>query len=173
MGRRSVPSALSIPPARHNRGPAEVRDAHRRTRSPFRPRPAAGILCRFTDAEGVWYLLGKRHRRLGGTWANIGGSLHAGEAAFAGAVREFGEELSIDAERLGATIAGVIECGTRRVPYTLFILDVPCCFDDAQLSWENDALYGWHAAEVGRLPLHKVFPQRDPKGVGAEVGAKR
>ena len=78
---------------------------HRRPGGSLRPRPAAGLLLRYTDRDGVWYLLGKRHRRLGDTWANIGGSLKPGEDPLAGALREFEEELGIDPARLAnATI---------------------------------------------------------------------
>lgn len=69
---------------------------HRSSAAPVRPRPAAGLLLRFTDHEGAWYLLGKRNRRLGGTWANIGGYLKSWETPFAGAQREFLEETAID-----------------------------------------------------------------------------
>jgi 8-oxo-dGTP diphosphatase len=123
-----------------------------------RPRPAAGLLLRYTDADGDWYLLGKRHRKLGGTWANIGGSLQPGEAPLEGALREFEEELGIDLARLArAEISDVVECGDERVPYTLFVLDVPDWFGDARLSWENTALYWWHAADIDTLLLHRGF----------------
>lgn len=135
----------------------DPRRRHRARTDPLRPRPAAGLLLRYTDNEGAWYLLGKRHRRLGGTWANIGGSLKRGEAPLAGAIREFHEELAVDVAGLGATIADVIECGDSAVPYTLFVLDVPTWFDDAELSWENDQLCWWHADEIGALALHAGF----------------
>ncbi len=136
------------------------------SRSPGRPRsagqhrarPAAGLLLRYTNQDGAWYLLGKRHRRLGGTWANIGGSLKPGEAAIRGAMREFQEELAVDVTELaGAEIADVLECGTERVPYTLFVLDVASWFDNAELSWENDELYWWHADDIATLTLHAGF----------------
>lgn len=129
-----------------------------RERSVSTPRPAAGLLLRHTDGEGRWYLLGKRHRRLGGTWANIGGSLKPGESPLVGAVREFHEEVGVDLTRLDpGTIAEVVECGTQRVPYTLFIVDVATRFHDAELSWENDELAWWHADDVGTLCLHEGF----------------
>lgn len=134
------------------------RRRHQARTDPLRPRPAAGLLLRYTDHEGDWYLLGKRHRRLGGTWANIGGSLHPGEAPLAGAIREFREEVAIDvAGLIGATIADVIKCGDSAVPYAMFVLDVPVCFDDAELSWENDELYWFHSGEVDGLHLHPGF----------------
>lgn len=132
----------------------------RRDRAPRPPRPAAGLLLRYTDpADGtVWFLLGKRARRLGGTWSNIGGSLERGEDALAGALREFDEELAVGAARLvGSTIAAVIDCGDEQVPYTLFVLDVPLCFDDADLSWENDDLVWFRADAVPTLNLHRGF----------------
>jgi len=116
------------------------------------------LLLRYTDQHGDWYLLGKRHRRLGGAWANIGGSLKPGEAALAGAIREFEEEVAVDSARLAdATITDVIECGTDRIPYTLYVVQVLTWFEDAELSWENVALCWWPADEVDSLPLHGGF----------------
>lgn len=81
-----------------------------------------------------------------------------GEDPLAGALREFEEELGIDPSRLAnASITDVLECGDARVPYTMFVLDVPDCLDDAKLSWENVSLYWWHADEVHSLRLHKGF----------------
>jgi 8-oxo-dGTP pyrophosphatase MutT (NUDIX family) len=126
-----------------------------------RHRPAAGILCRHTDRYdgSVWWLLGQRApRRLGGTWANIGGSLESGETPLVGAAREFHEELGIPVANLaGARIATVLECGTPERPYTLFVLDVPVCFDDAVLGWENDDVAWWRTPDVATLDLHPKF----------------
>lgn len=131
--------------------------ATRRAR-PRAPRPAAGLLLRFTDHEGDWYLLGKRHPDLGGTWANIGGSLDDGEGALVGALREFTEELRLPATVLrGSTIAKVIEVEHDRVPYTLFVLDVPVAFDNADLSWEHTDLAWHHVDTVADLRLHHGF----------------
>ncbi len=136
-----------------SRSPGRPRSAGQR-----RARPAAGLLLRYTDQDGSWYLLGKRHRRLGGTWANIGGSLKPGEVPLRGAMREFQEELAVDVtELIGATITNVLECGTKQVPYTMFVIDVAEWFDDAELSWENDKLYWWHAQEIDSLRLHAGF----------------
>lgn len=126
------------------------------------PRAAAGLLLRHTDAEGVWYLLGHRHAWLGGTWANIGGSLEPGEHPLAAALREFSEELSIGAQGLlGATIAQVIDCGTEERPYTLFVVDVPTFFDDVELSWENVDVAWFPPSEIDDLEarhrLHRGF----------------
>lgn len=124
------------------------------------PRPAAGILLTHTDRHGQpWVLLGQRSRRLGGTWCNIGGSLEPGEAALAGALREFHEELGIDVTALvGGTIVAVIDdCGTPLKPYTLFVIDVPKAFDDAVLGWENDDLAWFHPDDVATLNLHDKF----------------
>lgn len=130
----------------------------RRRPDPSGPRPAAGLLLRYTDHEGVWYLLGKRHRRLGGTWANIGGYLKPGETPLVGAQRECLEEIGIDVAWLtGVSISHVLECGDPAVPYTLFVIDVVTCFNNAELSWENDELYWWHADEIKALPLHPGF----------------
>lgn len=130
----------------------------RRPAGPPRPRPGAGLLLRYTDHEGAWYLLGKRNRRLGGTWANVGGYLKPWETPFAGAQREFLEETAIDVAWLtGVTLAQELECGTSAVPYTLFVLDVATCLDHAVLTWENEDLCWWHADAIGELPLHTGF----------------
>jgi 8-oxo-dGTP pyrophosphatase MutT (NUDIX family) len=122
------------------------------------PRPAAGLLLRYVDFEGTWVLLGKRHRNLGGTWANIGGSLDPGEHPLAGALREFHEELAVPAHRLtGARIAAVVDCGTPDRPYTLYVLDVVAPFDDARLSWENTDLFWVHSDDVCTYDLHPGF----------------
>lgn len=123
-----------------------------------RPRPAAGLLLRHTDADGIWVLLGLRAPILGGTWSNIGGSLDTGEDPLAGALREFTEELGLPVARLtGATLATSIQSGDAEVPYTLFVLDVPVAFNDASLQWEHDDLAWWHADDVHTLPLHRGF----------------
>lgn len=123
-----------------------------------RPRPAAGLLLRHTDAEGTWVLLGLRAPELGGTWSNIGGSLDRGEDPLAGALREFTEELDLPVSRLaGATLATTIQSGDEWVPYTLFVLDVPVAFDDARLQWEHDDLAWFHADDVHTLDLHRGF----------------
>jgi 8-oxo-dGTP pyrophosphatase MutT (NUDIX family) len=125
---------------------------------PRRPRPAAGLLLRYVDHDGAWFLLGKRCRSLGGTWANIGGSLEPDEHPLMGAMREFTEELGLKPQTLkGATIARVLEAGSPDVPYTLFVLDVPHYFDNARLSWEHDDLCWFLADEVSRLDLHPAF----------------
>lgn len=121
------------------------------------PRPAAGLLLRYVDHDGAWFLLGKRHRDLGGTWANIGGSLDRDEHPLMGAMREFSEELGLKPQVLkGSTIARVIEA-EGSVPYTLFVLDVPHYFDNARLSWEHTDLAWFLATEVSRLNLHSGF----------------
>lgn len=131
---------------------------HRSSAAPVRPRPAAGLLLRYTDHEGAWYLLGKRHRRLGGTWANIGGYLKPWETAIVGAQREFLEETAIDVAWLtGVTIAQELKCGTSAVPYTLFVVDVPNWIENFRLSSENDELCWWHADAIADLPLHEGF----------------
>lgn len=141
------------------RYPKFRRPAYRGFRDKDRPpRPAAGLLLRHTDADGTWFLLGRRARSLGGTWSNIGGSLNRGEDALAGAIREFAEETSIPAARLTAgRLVASIECGTDRVPYTLFVVDVPVAFDDAVLSWENTDLAWWHVDDVPTLEVHDGF----------------
>lgn len=126
--------------------------------APKPPRPAAGVLLRCTDFEGDWYLLGLRAPRLGGTWSNIGGSLEPGEHPLVGALRELHEECSVPAAQLvGSRIAQVIDCGTEKVPYTLFLIDVPAMIDDAVLGWENDDLAWFPAEEVPTLDLHAGF----------------
>lgn len=115
----------------------------RARRLPKPPRPAAGLLPRYTDADGHWWLLARRCRHLGGTWSNIGGSLEPDEHPLIGALREFHEETAIGASRLAGRVAGVYDCGAlieRDAPYHLFVLDVAEAFDDAELGWENDAL---------------------------------
>lgn len=130
---------------------------------PPRPRgvrPAAGLLLRSVDCDGVYYLLGRRTRSLGGTWANFGGSLNPGEHPLAGALRELAEETAIRAADLvGSTIAAAIDCGTPDVPYTLFVIDAPRhVFDlEADLSWENDDVVWVREDVVGTLNLHRGF----------------
>lgn len=129
-----------------------------RPRQPRAPRPAAGLLLRYVDHDGAWFLLGKRHRTLGGTWANIGGSLDRDEHPLSGALREFTEEVGLPPQVLrGATIARVVEAGSDEVPYTLFVLDVPTCFDNAVLSWEHTDLQWFLADGVTDLDLHPAF----------------
>ena len=71
---------------------------------------------------------------------------------------EFREELAVDITRLSAaTISKVVNCGTQRVPYTMFVIDVATWFDDAELSWENDEHYWWRADEIAALQLHGGF----------------
>lgn len=132
---------------------------HRRAApGPHRPRPAAGLFLRNTDRDGAWYLLGKRHPRLGGTWANIGGSLKHGQDPLAGAIREFHEEVGIDLTGIpDAEITEVVDCGTRLVPYTMFVVNTTERFGDVELSWENVALCWWHQDEVDSLQLHEGF----------------
>jgi 8-oxo-dGTP diphosphatase len=143
---------------RYGKGGRPARRGDRPAAKPKPPRPAAGLLLRCSDFEGDWYLLGLRAEVLGGTWSNIGGSLHSGEHPLVGALREFDEELSVPAaELVGGRIAQVIDCGTDRVPYTLFVVDVPRRFDDAVLGWENDDLYWFHESEVPTLDLHAGF----------------
>lgn len=129
------------------------------SRGPARPpRPAAGVLLRFRDKDGAWYLLGRRCLALGGTWANIGGSLEPGEEPLVGALREFSEELGLNVALLrGAELAQTIDDHGDRGPYTLFVLDVPTAFANADLSWENDELWWFHADEVPTLDLHPGF----------------
>ena len=128
------------------------------------PRPAAGLLLRYSDFEGDWYLLGLRSRRLGGTWSNIGGSLNAGEHPLVGALRELHEECEIPTAGLaGARIAQGLQPGNDRVPYTLVVIDVPNLIDDARLGWENDDLAWFPADEVASLELHTGFARAWPE----------
>lgn len=131
------------------------------TPRPRGPRPAAGLLLRALDTDGHHYvLLGRRHRTLGGTWANFGGSLNTGEAPLAGALRELTEETGISAGDLdGARIAHVIDCGTYDIPYTLFVVDVPAdVFDlDANLAWEHTDIMWCRDDAVADLRLHAGF----------------
>lgn len=152
---------LSIPFTRPRRRPS-ARDeaAWKASLQPPKPRPAAGVLCRYTDADGEqWWLLGERAPRLGGTWANFGGSLEPGEHPLAGAMREFDEELSIRAADLvGSTIVAVVDdCGTDERPYTLFVIDVPAAFDNGILQWEHTDAAWWPTDEVAALSLHRGF----------------
>ena len=127
-------------------------------RKPRSPRPAAGLLPRYTDDTGVWVLLGLRALSLGGTWSNIGGSLEPDEAPLAGAAREFTEEVGLPVTALGpAGIAAAVSCGTESTPYTLFVVDVTVCIDDAVLGWENDDLCWWRVEDVAGLRLHAGF----------------
>lgn len=146
----------------HLRWGEPARRAPRPACRPKPPRPAAGLLLRFTDAEGDWWLLGKRTRRLGGTWSNIGGSLEPDETPLAGALREFYEELDVEVAAIaGGRVTAEVQCGDERVPYTLFVVDVPVCFDDADLSWEHDDLAWFPTLEVDDLAvrdrLHRGF----------------
>ncbi len=129
-------------------------------------RPAAGVLLHLTDHEGDWYLLGKRSKRLGGTWANIGGSLEPDEAPLSGALRELWEEAGVPATTIsGSAIRRVVESrmpGTEAI-YTLFVLDVnltveqvPVDPDPAEMS---EAAW-WHADAISGLRLHPGFREQ-------------
>lgn len=122
------------------------------------PQPAAGVLCRYTDHEGTWILLGLRAPFLGGCWANLGGSLDAGEEPLTGALREFHEETLLPVAALvGATISAVLDCGDAAKPYTMFVLDVPRYFDGMDCGWEHDDLAWWHTDDVADQRLHPKF----------------
>lgn len=131
-------------------------DGKRRCACPCHaPRPAAGILIRFTDSDGDWWLLGQRAPSLGGTWANLGGSLHPSEDALAGALRELDEEAGLTAADLtDCRLIATMSTGTDRIPYTLFVLDTPRLLVDLDLSWEHDDVAWWHGDDVPTLPLH-------------------
>jgi 8-oxo-dGTP diphosphatase len=120
------------------------------------PRPAAGILLNYTDGDGDWWLLGQRAPCLGGTWANLGGSLNTDEDPLAGALRELDEEVGLAAADLtGCRITGTHSTGTPAIPYTLFVLDTPRLFVDLLVSWEHDDVAWWHGGDVPSLPLHR------------------
>ena len=133
-------------------------------RYPKTPRDGAGILLRHTDTDGTWVLLGRRTASLGGTWSNLGGSLDAGEAPLAGALRELGEEMLIPAAALiGGTIAHVVttpksDGGT----YTMFVIDIPTAPRlprRRDLPWEHTDVAWWFAADLldGQIALHAGF----------------
>lgn len=140
--------------------PASRRSKRREAPAPrpaakTRVRPAAGVLLRHHDAEGYWYLLGLRTYRLGGTWANLGGSLERGEDALAGALRELSEETEIRAAALEpGRIVAELQTGSATTPYTLFVIDVPEVISDAVLQWEHDELWWWHSEDVPDLHAH-------------------
>lgn len=118
-------------------------------------RPAAGVLLRLTDADGDWWLLGKRTARLGGTWSNFGGSLDADETPLAGALRELTEETGITAADLaGATIAAEYQTGTDAIPYTLFVIDLPAEVNATRVNREHDDVDWFHGDDVAALDLH-------------------
>jgi 8-oxo-dGTP pyrophosphatase MutT (NUDIX family) len=137
--------------------------AHRRRGGPPAPRPAAGLLLHWTDDKGGdWWLLGKRHRDLGGGWSNLGGSLERGEHPLLGAFRELHEETLIPVQALrGATISHVVECGTAARPYTMFVLEVPNRFRSATLNWEHTDIAWWLTGDVDLMGekgrLHPPF----------------
>lgn len=126
-------------------------------------RPAAGVLLRITDADGAWYLLGKRSRHLGGTWANFGGSLDPGEAPLTGALRELWEEIEMPASALaGAAIRAVVESNVRGSTelYTLFVIDVDPSVEHVLLDpdrHEVSEVTWWHADAISDLDLHSGF----------------
>jgi 8-oxo-dGTP pyrophosphatase MutT (NUDIX family) len=120
-----------------------------------RTRPAAGVLLRHTRDGETWWLLGKRHPSLGGSWSNLGGSLHVGEHPLVGALRELHEETRFPVAALQrAVIATVVEFPDDYRPYTLFVLDVPVAFVDGVLSWEHTDLAWFTTEAVDDMLLH-------------------
>lgn len=133
------------------------------TPAPKPPRDGAGVLLRHTDADGTWVLLGRRCNRLGGTWANLGGSLDRDEDALAGALRELSEEMLIGASALiGGTIAQVVTTGkSDGGTYTLFVIDVvdaPRLPRRRDLPWEHTDVAWWHESDLHEMDhLHAGF----------------
>ena len=135
-------------------------------------RPGAGILARYTDPleagpDAHWWLLGLRAPELGGAWANLGGTIDHGESAADAAMREFTEEAGLHlpdylpAHTPGTRTVTALPTGTPTRPYTMLVVDVTACFDDATIGWEHDDLAWFTTTAVNELAadhnLHTPF----------------
>lgn len=92
----------------------------------------------------------------GGAWSTLGGALHVGEAAFAGAVREAAEECDIGTADLAVWGRHEFVCG--RWTYATFFVEVDDAAWQPKATSHETAAVGWVAVdEVDKLDLHPGF----------------
>jgi 8-oxo-dGTP diphosphatase len=124
-------------------------------RRQLRLRDGAGVLFRYTDAEGDWYFLTQRAPGLthAGEWAYPGGLVDRDEAPMITAIRELEEECGVRAAQLkGARIAATVEQVDHTRTYTTFVVELLADFDarDCLSSEVSDAAW-FHAEEIDAM----------------------
>ncbi len=118
---------------------------------------AAFILIRAPNEDGKWrYLLQRRHD---GTWGLPGGTLHAGESAWEGAIREAAEEMG-ELPHLGHIMT--LEREADGMSITTFVCKLPELFSPSADGATPEETLGWGwfgRKEIPGLPLQPDFEE--------------
>lgn len=118
---------------------------------------AAGLLLRTPAAEPPQVALqlraGRSHH--GGTWGILGGARDSTETAVEAALREAGEEATVDPDRIHVEAGYVDDHGGWA--YTTILATAPSAMALAPRNWESDAVAWVPLAEVDALELHPGF----------------
>lgn len=119
-----------------------------------------------SDADLLMQLRAERSHH-GGTWGVLGGARDAHESAVVTAVREAGEEATVDAHQLRVEASWVDDHGGWS--YTTVVASAVGHIDPAPRNWESDAVRWIADAQVDDLPLHHGFARTWPllRTVGA------
>lgn len=96
----------------------------------------------------------------GGTWGILGGARHEDETAVQAALREAGEEATVEPERIRVEAGYVDDHGGWA--YTTVVASAPSAMQLAPRNWESDAVAWVPLAEVDALDLHPGFASTWP-----------
>lgn len=118
---------------------------------------AAGLLLRTLPEEGhaVGLQLRAERSHHGGTWGILGGARHEGETAVEAALREAGEEATVEPDQVRVEAGYVDDHGGWG--YTTIVASAPSTMSLAPRNWESDDVRWVPSAEVDALDLHPGF----------------
>ncbi len=123
---------------------------------------AAGLLLRTPadEAEAVGLQLRADRSHHGGTWGILGGARHEDETAVQAALREAGEEATVEPERIRIEAGYVDDHGGWA--YTTVVASASSVMPLAPRNWESDAVAWIPLADVDALELHPGFASTWP-----------
>jgi 8-oxo-dGTP pyrophosphatase MutT (NUDIX family) len=118
---------------------------------------AAGLLLRTpaNEASAVGLQLRAEPSHHGGTWGVLGGARHEDETAVEAALREAGEEATVEPDLIRVEAGYVDDHGGWA--YTTIVASAPSAMRLAPRNWESDAVSWVPLAEVDTLDLHPGF----------------
>lgn len=123
---------------------------------------AAGLLLRTPadEAPAVGLQLRAERSHHGGTWGILGGARHEDETAVEAALREAGEEATVEPDRIRVEAGYVDDHGGWA--YTTIVASAPSAMSLAPRNWESDAVSWVPLASVDALELHPGFANTWP-----------
>lgn len=118
---------------------------------------AAGLLLRTppTQDRAVGLQLRADRSHHGGTWGILGGARHEDETAVEAALREAGEEATVDLDQVRVEASYVDDHGGWA--YTTIVASASSTMPLAPRNWESDAVRWVPLPEVDGLALHPGF----------------